>query len=533
VFGAVAGTAAVALAATWFGVAAALGDWFQSSDPLIANLALAAISIAPIAFGLLALHESQVASGASRELRRLSRHDPLTNLQNRIALPDVLAHGLSKARGVTMQAAALFCDLDRFKLVNDTYGHEVGDKLMVQVADRLRDAIAPAGTAVRFGGDEFVVVHPVSGRAEAERIATKLVRSLEVPFEIGTDTVRISVSVGVALSDEETNTGDALLRDADVAMYQAKAMGPGAVCVFDQSMRSRLSRSTAEGRLREALDRGEISLRYEPVLSISDGTLAGVRAQLHWEDPQRGAVPAKEFLPALEETGLVVEMGTWMLEQGCRHARRWRDMAPERGGLEVTVPVNARQLSQANFRDLVASAAQSSYAERTQLCIAVTDGSLAEDITDAWTMLRHVRTLGVKVALEGFGGGASTVSNMRRVLLDQLGIDRMLIMGLDHGTEDEAIVEHLVGLAHRLGMTAVAADVDSAAQLAQLRRIGCDRARGPFLGMTLSVNEIDLLVLKGRANDVEAAPAEPEMPIETPAHTSATATAVARMRPVD
>jgi diguanylate cyclase (GGDEF)-like protein len=533
VFAAVAGTAAVALAATWFGVAAALGDWFQSSDPLIANLALTAISIAPIAFGLLALHESQVASGASRELRRLSRHDPLTDLQNRIALPDVLAHGLSKARGVTMQAAALFCDLDRFKLVNDTYGHEVGDKLMVQVADRLRDAIAPAGTAVRFGGDEFVVVHPVSGRAEAERIATKLVRSLEVPFEIGTDTVRISVSVGVALSDEETNTGDALLRDADVAMYQAKAMGPGAVCVFDHSMRSRLSRSTAEGRLREALDQGEISLRYEPVLSISDGTLAGVRAQLHWEDPQRGAVPAKEFLPALEETGLVVEMGTWMLEQGCQHARRWREMAPERGGLEVTVPVSARQLSQANFRDLVASAAQSAYAERTQLCIAVTDGSLAEDITDAWTMLRHVRTLGVKVALEGFGGGASTVSNLRRVLLDQLGIDRMLIMGLDHGTEDEAIVEHLVGLAHRLGMTAVAADVDSAAQLAQLRRIGCDRARGPFLGTTLSVHEIDLLVLKGRANDVAAAPAEPDMPIETPAHTSATATVVARMRPVD
>ena len=154
----------VALVATWLGVAAALGGWFQSSDPLIANLALTAISIAPIAFGLLALHETNIASGASRELRRLSRHDPLTDLQNRIALPDVLANGLNKARGVTMQAAALFCDLDRFKLVNDTYGHEVGDRLMVSVAGRIRDAIAPSGTAVRFGGDEFVVVHPVSGR---------------------------------------------------------------------------------------------------------------------------------------------------------------------------------------------------------------------------------------------------------------------------------------------------------------------------------------------------------------------------------
>jgi diguanylate cyclase (GGDEF)-like protein len=534
VFAAVAGTAAVGLVATSVGVARSLGGWFQASDPLVANVVLTAVCVGPIAFGLLALHWIRRAAGASRELRRLSRHDPLTRLQNRVALPDVLKRGLNAARGVTMQAGCFFCDLDRFKLVNDTYGHEVGDRLMVSVAARIRDAIAPSGTAVRFGGDEFVVVHPVSGRSEAERIATKLVRALELPFEIGTDTVRISVSVGVALSDDETNTGEALLRDADVAMYQAKAIGPGAVCVFDHSMRSRLSRSTAEGRLREAIDNGEISLRYEPVLGIRDGSLVGVRAQLHWEDPHRGAVPAKEFMPALEETGLVVELGTWAIQEACRHARRWREMAPERGGLQVTVGVSARQLSQANFRDLVAGAAQDARTERTQLCLAVTDGSLAEDITDAWTMLRHVRTLGLQVALEGFGGEGSTVSNLRRVLLDQLGIDRALIMGLDHGTEDAAIVEHLVELAHRLGMIAVAADVDSASQLAQLRRVGCDRARGPFLGMALPVQEIDLLVLKARADDVPEAPAAPDPPeasTSTHEHSTATVSALSRLRP--
>jgi diguanylate cyclase (GGDEF)-like protein len=531
VFAAVAGTAVLGLFATWAGAAAALGSWFDASDPLVANVVLTLISIGPIAFAFIALHRSERASFASRELRRLSRHDPLTGLQNRVALPDVLAAGLRTARGVTMQAAAFFCDLDRFKLVNDTYGHEVGDRLMVAVAGRIRDAIGPTGVAVRFGGDEFIVVHPVSGRSEAERIAAKLVRALELPFEIGTDTVRISVSVGVALSDDETNSGEALLRDADVAMYQAKSIGAGAVCIFDHSMRSRLSRSTAAGRLREALDQGEISLRYEPVLSIADGALAGVRAQLHWDDPQRGVVPPKEFLPALEETGLVVEIGTWAIEEACRHARRWRDMAPERGGLQVTVPVSARQLSQANFRDLVASAAQSARAERTQLCIAVTDGSLAEDITDAWTMLRHVRSVGVQIALEGFGGGSSTVSNLRRVLLDQLGIDRSLVAGLDHGTEDAAIVEHLVELAHRLGTIAIAADVNSAAQLAQLRRIGCDRARGPFLGLALPVQEIDLLVLKVRADDIEEPPADPTGSIfASPAHTSAAVAALPRLK---
>jgi EAL domain-containing protein (putative c-di-GMP-specific phosphodiesterase class I) len=240
-------------------------------------------------------------------------------------------------------------------------------------------------------------------------------------------------------------------------------------------------------------------------------------------------VPAKEFLPALEETGLVVEIGSWTIGEACRHARRWREMAPERGGLQVTVPVSARQLAQANFRDLVAAAAQEARSERTDLCLAVTDGSLAEDITDAWTMLRHVRTLGVEVSLEGFGGGTSTVSNLRRVLLDQLGIDRTLVTGLDHGGEDAAIVEHLVELAHRLKMIAVAADVDSASQLAQLRRVGCDRARGPFLGVALPVQEIDLLVLKARADDVGTA--VPPAPVSGAAHSMATVAALPRMRP--
>ena len=528
-FAAGAGTAVVGLIATWLGVAGALGGWFADTDPLLANVALTLLSAGPIAFGLVAFHRARRMSGASRELRRLSRHDPLTELPNRAALPDVMARAFTAARGHTMQAAALFCDLDRFKLVNDTYGHEVGDQLMQAVAARITDAVHPGGTAVRYGGDEFIVVHPVSGRSEAERIAAKLVRALETPFELGSDTVRISVSIGVALSDAETNTGEALLRDADVAMYQAKSLGPGAVCVFDHSMRSRLSRSTAEGRLREAIDGNEFSLRYEPVLDLRNGELLGVRALLHWEEPRRGAVPAREFMPALEETGLIIELGSWAIREACRHARRWREMAPERGGLQVTVAVTARQLAQANFRDLVAEAAQAAHTEHTQLCLAVTDGSLAEDITDAWTMLRHVRTLGVQVALEGFGGASSTVSNLRRVLLDQLGIDRTLVMGLDHGTEDAAIVEHLVELAHRLGMVAVAADVDSASQLAELRRLGCDRARGPFLGLALPVEEIDLLVLKARAEADELA--VPAMtPALAPAPAAATVAALPRLR---
>ena len=442
-------------------------------------------------------------------MSRLSRHDSLTGLHNRTALPDLLSRGLRAANHTTVHVAALFCDLDRFKLVNDTYGHEIGDRLMVAVAQRIRDIIGTDAAAVRYGGDEFVLVQPVAGKGEAERLARRLIASLEEPFEIGTDTMRISVSIGVALSDSNASTADDLLRDADVAMYQAKAMGPGMICVYDHSMRARLSRATAEARLRSAIDKGELQLRYEPILTVHDGVLAGVRTCLHWEDPQRGAVPLREFMPALEETGLILEVGTWALGEACTQARRWRTMAPNRAPLQVVVPITARQLAQSNFRDLVAAVLKHTGVERTQLCLAVGDGSLVDDITDAWTMLRHARTLGVQVALDSFGAEGSTLADLRRVRLDQLWLDHALISGLGAGSDDAVIVEHLVEMARRLNLITVATEVENATQLALLRRLGCDRAQGPFLGMALTTDEIDLLVSNGQPLEAPAAAASP------------------------
>ena len=520
VLAAVASTAALALVATMLGLAAHFGRWLDGVDPLVGNVILTLLVAPAVAWAILAGRRERRAAGAKRELARLSRHDPLTGLPNRAALPEILERGLRAADNTTVQCAALFCDLDRFKLVNDTYGHEVGDKLMVAVASRIADVTGREATAVRYGGDEFIVVHPVSGRHEAERMARRLVETLETPFEIGSDTMRISVSVGVALSDGAT-TADDLLRDADVAMYQAKATGPGTVCVYDHSMRARLSRATAEARLRAALDKGEIQLRYEPVLTVRDGSLAAVRARLHWEDPQRGAVPEREFLPALEETGLVLDVGAWALAEACTEARRWRTLAPERAPLQVVVPITARQLAQSNFRDLVADTLKNTGVERTQLCLAVGDGSLVDDITDAWTMLRHARTLGVQVALDSFGAEGSTLADLRRVRLDQLWLDRALIAGLGAGSDDSVIVEHLVEMARRLNLVTVATDVDNATQLALLRRLDCDRAMGPFLGVALTRDQIDLLVDRPPA----AAP-----PISaSPAHTSAVA-AIPRLR---
>ncbi|MEY2422871.1 MAG: hypothetical protein QOI95_2938 [Acidimicrobiaceae bacterium] len=511
---AVASAAVVALVATPLGVAGALGRWFDHADPFVANVALTALITPAATWAVIVRRREQRSRGARRELARLSRHDPLTGLPNRAALPDLLSRGLRRADHTTVHVATLFCDLDRFKLVNDTYGHEVGDRLMVAVARRIEEVTGSEATAVRYGGDEFIVVQPVAGKAEAERMANRLITALEAPFEIGTDTVRISVSIGVALSDSSESTAEDLLRDADVAMYQAKAMGAGMICVYDQSMRARLSRATAESRLRSAMEKGEMQLRYEPILTVHDGLLAGVRSCLHWEDPQRGAVPLREFMPALEETGLILEIGTWALGEACTQARRWRTMAPSRAPLQVVVPITARQLAQSNFRDLVAAVLTHTGVERTQLCLAVGDGSLVDDITDAWTMLRHARTLGVQVALDSFGAEGSTLADLRRVRLDQLWLDRALISGLGAGSDDAVIVEHLVEMARRLKLVTVATQVENATQLALLRRLGCDRAQGPFLGMALTADEIDLLVT---SDPTPATPADGASPVHAAA----------------
>ena len=522
----VAGTALVALVATRAGLAEGLANWFSRADPFVANLGLTMLVGPSLVLALVSQRRHRKSVDAQKELSHLSRHDPLTGLPNRTSLQAVVRRGIHAVDHHTMCVAALFCDLDRFKVVNDTYGHEVGDQLMIRVARRIQEVVGRAGTALRYGGDEFIVIQPVAGRSEAERMAQRLLEAIEVPFEVGMDTMRISVSIGVALSDVETSDADDLVRDADVAMYQAKAAGAGAVCMYDPSIRARLSRSTAEARLRWAIDHHEIRLLYEPVLTVREGTLVAVRARLDWEDPHRGSVPAREFMPALEETGLILEVGTWALGEACSNARRWRELAPERVPLQVVMPITARQLAQSNFRDLVAAVIEHSGAERAQLCLAVADSSLVDDITDAWTMLRHARTLGVQVALDSFGASGSTLADLRRARFDQLWLDRALMAGIDAGSDDAIIVEHLIEMAHRLDLLTIATDVDSATQLAVLRQLGCDRAHGPFLGMALTRDEIDLLVARPVPGPPDPAPA----PATSPAAASSAASALSRLR---
>jgi EAL domain-containing protein (putative c-di-GMP-specific phosphodiesterase class I) len=262
------------------------------------------------------------------------------------------------------------------------------------------------------------------------------------------------------------------------------------VRVFEPPMRARLSRANARPQLRAAIEGDELGVRYVPILSVEDGTLVAVRAELRWDGPGRTPVAGRELSSALDDTGLIIPAGTFALREVCGQLKRWRT-ATGGTGPQVVLPVSPRQLAQAGFRDLVARTMSESGTSPGRLCLVVGDRAVANDITDAWTMLRHVRALGVPVALEGFGAGSSSLADLREARVDQLWIHGELVSGLAPGSEDVAIVEHIIALAHQLGIVVVADRVESTTQLTMLRSMGCDRATGPFFGDDLGVEDVE------------------------------------------
>jgi len=270
--------------------------------------------LSPLAASLYAWRRYHEGMSAQRELAHLTVHDSLTGLPNRRFLGESFRRMLEEHRRDVGHLAVLFVDLDRFKNVNDTYGHEAGDRLMQAVAERLRTAVKGDDVVIRYAGDEFVlVISAVPSAAVAQHIASRLIKVLETPFEMGQDRIQISASIGIALAEDDIQSPIDVIRDADAAMYQAKAHGSGTYAVFDRSMRDRLTPSTAERRLRDAIDRSEFYVAYQPVVSLWTRRLVGVEALLRWDDPTRGSVHPDDFIPALEDTGLIVPVGRWML----------------------------------------------------------------------------------------------------------------------------------------------------------------------------------------------------------------------------
>ena len=462
---------------------------------------LAMIVLAPAGAVVFARRRYQEVVAVRSELVRMSLHDALTGLPNRRLLVEWLATDIARSQERNCQAAVLFVDLDRFKYVNDTHGHEVGDRLMRAVSDRLKNMLRPEDRLIRFGGDEFVLLCPMlNGSAAAEKIAHRAIQIIEQPFHVENESLRISASVGVALAEHRGVKPEDVIRDADVAMYQAKSRGSGQVITFDRSVTGSLTPASAEELIRSALEAGDFHLHYQPVVDLATGQIVGAEALLRWISQSRGSMSPAEFIPILEETGLIVPVGSWVLEEACRESARLREVLAGHPPITITVNVSARQVSQVGFGDVVANALQAAGTGHGQIYLEITEGALMHDVSAAWAVLRQTKALGVKLALDDFGTGYSSLSYVRRFSLDMLKIDKSFIDGIDSSPEDRAIVEHVVGMADALGMVTVAEGVERPEQLAWLRKLGCRLAQGYVLSRPLSADDLEAL-LRRRQNE--------------------------------
>ncbi|MCB1004810.1 MAG: bifunctional diguanylate cyclase/phosphodiesterase [Acidimicrobiales bacterium] len=474
---AVVGCVAAVVLAVLTGLGATVTDALKHS-PVDLSAVIGLVLVLPLAAAVIARRRYRDANAVRDELDRLALHDPLTALPNRRFLNERFEQIIRRSQRAGGRVAVFVLDLDRLKNVNEAHGREAGDQLIVAVTTRLAQLVGEASTVVRYGGGEFVVICPdTTGGPSAERLAATMIEGLEAPFSMGHDRVRLAANIGIAIAEENCSQPDDLIRDARSALNKAK-QGPGGYAMFDRSIAQRVTPSTTERRLREALERGQFRLHYQPVVSLQTQRMVKVEALIRWEDPERGLVSPGEFIPALEETGLIVPVGTWVLEEACRQAKRWQETYADRAPLAVTLNVSTRQLAQYDFPDVLTRALTVTQVDPSLICLEITEGALMHDVEAAWTMLRTAKTRGVALALDDFGTGFSSLSFLRKFSMDILKIDKSFVDGLGHSREDTTIVEHLIGMARGLGMVTVAEGVETADQVKYLRSLDCHMAQG-------------------------------------------------------
>ncbi|MDQ1569010.1 MAG: hypothetical protein QOF96_3890 [Actinomycetota bacterium] len=424
--------------------------------------------------------ERKRAQAAEMALQHQAFHDGLTDLPNRALLSDRLSHALARGQRHSTKTAILFLDLDRFKGVNDSLGHAAGDELIVAVADRLRSVVRPDDTVARFGGDEFVILcEELDHEWEAVAIAERIAETLALPFHVGDRPVVVSASIGLAFASSATETADSLLRAADCAMYRAKDLGRDRIELFDDDMRARaLARLETENDLRGAIDAGQLEVYYQPVVELPGGAVNGVEALVRWQHPRRGLLAPSQFVGLAEESGLILPIGALVLTEACRQVALWNDGHPGRTPLTVAVNLSAHQLVFPGLRDIVAQALLDSALDPSLLHLEITETVLMEDVGSCGTALDSLKALGVRLAVDDFGTGYSSLLYLRRFPVDILKVDRSFVAGLGKSPADSAIVAGVVGLAHALGLVAVAEGVETTEQADGLARLGCKLAQG-------------------------------------------------------
>lgn len=416
-------------------------------------------------------------------------HDALTGLPNRVLLMDRLAVALAQVERRTSQVAVVFIDLDGFKLVNDTRGHEAGDELLMEAAGRLRHVVRPADTVARFGGDEFAIVAEVADEADALVIAERLSVALAAPFKLRSGDAFVSASVGIALARGREDNPETLVREADAAMYRAKQRGGAGHDLYDASMRDRAARRLdTERALGEALERDELRLVYQPMVDLRTGALTGLEALLRWEHPEHGLMEPADFLALAEETWQIVPIGKWVLEQALGQGVLWR---AQTGGklVPISVNVSGRQVSRPHFAATVAAALAATDTEPGMLSLEVTESAVGEARATLLTLAR-LREGGVRLLLDDFGTGVASLSALTRYPVDTLKVDRSLVESVHQRSRDSAIVAAILGLGHGLGLAAVAEGIERPEQVTALRALGCQVGQGNYFAPALPAEDI-------------------------------------------
>jgi diguanylate cyclase (GGDEF)-like protein/PAS domain S-box-containing protein len=452
----------------------AQGDWRHLET--IADIRISDPDVQGI---VLSMRDITARQALEEELRHQAFHDGLTGLANRALFEEHLAQALARARRHHQPVTVLFLDLDDFKTINDSLGHEAGDELLRAVAIRIASAVRAEDTAARLGGDEFAVLAETSEHEDDARvIATRLLAALAEPFDVAGRELRVTASAGLAWSDGSIGIRE-LMRDADTAMYAAKEAGKNTVRAFETGMHRRvLDRLELTGELQQAIQRQQFELDYQPVVHLQTGNIYGVEALVRWSHPVRGRIAPAEFIPLAEETGLIVPLGAWILRTACEQASRWNRELPDRTPITIGVNVSTRQLHDPSFPELVRESLASSGVPPQSLALEITESLLPEDGAAVIEQLAGLAALGVHIVVDDFGTGYSALSRLHHFPIDTVKIDRSFITGLERDANKAQLVQGIVSLAESLNLVVVAEGVEHPAQAEQLRGMRAHYGQG-------------------------------------------------------
>jgi diguanylate cyclase (GGDEF)-like protein len=451
------------------------------------------------------------------KLGRMAYRDPVSNLPNRSLFMERLTKALAKADQQGTAVAVMFLDLDNFKVINDSLGHQAGDQMLVAVAQRLRTSMRPDDTVARLGGDEFtILLENATDVEDATRLADRIAERFQVPFNVGGHDVFSTVSIGIALSTPGQTQPDELLRDADVAMYRAKTSGKAHYAVFDRSMNAQaMERLELELDMRRAIGQDEFRVYYQPIVQLETGKITEVEALVRWEHPQRGLVSPAQFIPLAEETGLIVAIGEWVLETACRQAVVWQTLYPNNAPQVMSVNLSARQFQQPKLVETVAEVLRTTGLEPHRLKLEITESVMMADMEGTIATLHKLRGLGARLAIDDFGTGYSSLAYLKRFPIDTLKIDKSFVNELGRDPESTAIVHAVLAFAKALSLTTTAEGVQTIQQLQHLRSLDCERGQGYFFARPLTSEALAALlesVPHWKHDDTWLAMGEPSLP---------------------